>query len=401
MRKVLFVDDDPNIVRGLKRMLHGMRHEWRVECAVSGAEALDRIAAEPFDVIVSDMKMAGMDGAELLARVREIHPDSVRIVLSGHSERTAILKSLGPSHQYLAKPCDADTLKQTLGRAFALRQVPANEEMRRRVSQIDFLPGLDAPHRRLVEELASPSPRLPAVARILDQDIGMAANILRITNSAYFGHFRPVQEVARAVTCLGLETIADLLRVPVFRPRRSPKEDPLLHDRLTRRSRAIAHHAREIARLEGADEQTTASAVQAGMLHAVGRLLLATIDPDGFERTARGAAQRGVSLHEVQKEAYGATEAGLGAYLIGLWGLPSAVVEAVAFQADPTGSPVRPVGALTFLHAARALASEADPEDPAPVRLDEEYFADLGLQHRVEAWRGACPRAAAQAGSEP
>src|SRR5438128_1673081 len=111
MRSILFVDDEPNLLDGLRRMLRSLRHEWSVEFMSSAEEALHVLAQRPFDVLVTGMRMPGMDGAELLAEVRDRYPDVVRIVLSEHGDQQAILRSVRLTHQYLAKPCDAETLK--------------------------------------------------------------------------------------------------------------------------------------------------------------------------------------------------------------------------------------------------------------------------------------------------
>jgi YesN/AraC family two-component response regulator len=79
MRRILFVDDEPRILDGLKRMLHSMRREWEMVFALSGQQALDLLGSGSFNVIISDMRMPGMDGHQLLEKVRQAHPQVVRI----------------------------------------------------------------------------------------------------------------------------------------------------------------------------------------------------------------------------------------------------------------------------------------------------------------------------------
>lgn len=103
-KKVLFVDDEHNILSGLKRMLRSQRNEWDMEFADSGQAALEIMANAPFDAVITDMRMPGMDGAQLLEQVKSLYPETVRFVLSGHSEQELVMRSVGPSHQYLSKP---------------------------------------------------------------------------------------------------------------------------------------------------------------------------------------------------------------------------------------------------------------------------------------------------------
>ncbi len=121
MKKILFVDDETRVLEGLRRMLRGLRHEWDMEFVASGEEALIRLNACRFDVVVSDMRMPGMDGCELLEQIRQQSPTTVRIVLSGHSDRQAVMRTVGVAHQFLSKPCDSQVVTTTVMRACRIR----------------------------------------------------------------------------------------------------------------------------------------------------------------------------------------------------------------------------------------------------------------------------------------
>ena len=122
-KQVLFVDDEPNVLQGLQRMLHPLRNEWQMTFVQSGAEALVRLEQETFDVVVSDMRMPGMDGARLLNEVMQRFPRVVRIMLSGQVGKEAVLKATGPTHAYLSKPCEPEALKA------AILQTPGEHEL--------------------------------------------------------------------------------------------------------------------------------------------------------------------------------------------------------------------------------------------------------------------------------
>src|SRR5262249_55795436 len=116
-KKLLFVDDERNVLEGLHRMLHGLRGEWEMQFALSGQQALALMAKQDFDVIVSDLLMPGMSGAQLLQEVMTRHPDTIRVVLSGHVDDQLSMRALGVTHQYLSKPCTPELLKSTVVRA--------------------------------------------------------------------------------------------------------------------------------------------------------------------------------------------------------------------------------------------------------------------------------------------
>lgn len=121
-KRILFVDDEPNILSGLKRMLRSMRKEFDLQFAGSGIEALDSMAVHESDIVVSDMRMPGMDGAELLDIIQERYPSAVRIMFTGQADQESVLRTVGVVHQFLTKPCDSDLLRSVLLRAGTLHR---------------------------------------------------------------------------------------------------------------------------------------------------------------------------------------------------------------------------------------------------------------------------------------
>lgn len=113
-RKILCVDDDPNILQGFKRAL---RKDFEIYLAEGGEEGLATIAKEgPFAVIVSDMRMPGMDGVQFLLRVKQKAPDSVRIMLTGNADQQTAMDAVneGNIFRFLTKPCSPEMLAKSL-----------------------------------------------------------------------------------------------------------------------------------------------------------------------------------------------------------------------------------------------------------------------------------------------
>ena len=142
MKNILFVDDEPVLLDGLRRSLRSMRNEWTMMFAGSGEEALKVLEQAPFDIVVSDMRMPKMDGAQLLNEVQRRYPHIVRIVLSGYSDKEMIFHSIRATHQFLAKPCEPEQLKTTIRRACALQDVLKNEVLRALVTGMPAIPSL-------------------------------------------------------------------------------------------------------------------------------------------------------------------------------------------------------------------------------------------------------------------
>ena len=283
--RVLFVDDEPRVLEGLKRMLRPKRNEWQMTFVGSAQAALDALKAEPCEVVVTDMRMPGMSGAELLEVVQREYPDTIRLILSGQAETESVMKALGVSHQFLSKPCDADILQGTIARAFTLRDLAGNPAVKTLVARINKLPTLPATYQRLVECLKSPNADMDDVAKIISHDPSMSARLLKVVNSAYFGLAKPVADVARAGALLGLDRIMALvLGQGIFSGGEMPQVRGFSLEALWAHSLATATAAHRIAIDEDLDKEQVAAAFLAGMLHDIGKLVLAMGMPNEYAR---------------------------------------------------------------------------------------------------------------------
>ncbi len=390
MINILFIDDEPNILEGLQRMLRPMRHEWKMCFIPSAAAALDFLEKQHVDVIISDMRMPGMNGAQLLYEVKKQYPHIVRIILSGYAEKELILKSVGTAHQYLAKPCDAEILKSTVNLACAMRNLLADEKLRRLVSQLHTVPSLPTLYTELMEELNAGDSSLKKISAIIEQDIGMTVKILQMINSAFFGLRRQISNVAEAVNFLGLDTISALtLAVGVF----SQFEDQLISgsllSNLWTHSSAVGTIAKRIA--TKAHPDVAQDAFTAGLLHDIGEVVLAVNLPQQFAAVQNLVASENQSKLEAEKQIFEATHPEVGAYLLGLWGIPHPVVEAVAFHHTPNASPTHSFSALTAVHVAEVLSQmHEQPTARQPQLYDVEYLTKLGLLEKLPTWQESC-----------
>lgn len=127
--RILFVDDEPHVLAGLRRSLRSVKDEWEMVFTEEAETVLEILKLQPFDVIVSDMQMPGMSGAELLEKVRELHPQTIRIVLSGQYDQSTAYNLVEGEHRYLAKPCDRNLLIDTITSALQAQRDFSSEEI--------------------------------------------------------------------------------------------------------------------------------------------------------------------------------------------------------------------------------------------------------------------------------
>jgi HD-like signal output (HDOD) protein len=390
MRRILFVDDEPNILDGLRRSLRNKRGEWRMEFACGGRAALEALDRSTFDVVVSDMRMPEMDGAELLARVMRAHPRTIRLILSGHADRAAVMRSVGVAHQFINKPCDTELLAKTIERTCSLRDLVGSESVAAALGGVDRLPTVPALYAELLECLRSDA-STNAIAAVIAKDPGMTARVLQLANSAFFGPASPIASIEGAVKYLGLETLGGVvLAHGLFAQYEQHGVVGLDAAAIRDHGVAAGAIARAIAKAEGSSNEAADQALIAGILHDVGKLVLASAFRREFARcSARGGPASEILALEL--ELFGVSHPSAGAYLLGLWGLPMPVVEAVAFHEMPSQCIDTAFGVFGMVHVATRLDAHpeiADAADPA-LDLDHEYLARAGVLGRWPVWRDA------------
>lgn len=391
MTRIIFVDDEQRVLDGIRRILYPMREEWRMSFAASGSEALEVMARDRFDMIVTDVRMPGMDGTELLSRVRELHPGVIRVVLSGQSDRNLALRTAVSAHQYLSKPCDADSLKLTIARAVALKAAFTDPALQALVAAAGPLPSIPTLYVELMKSLDDPDVCAQDVANIIAKDQAMTAKILQLSNSSFFGLRRRISDPRDAVLYLGLETLRSLaLTVKAFAKFSVRPGSRFSIDDLGKHAMLAGTLARKIAGAEKLSRPEVEDAFMAGLLHDIGKLVLLSAAPEKFDRAMRLAEVKGISRRDAEQAIFGTTHSEIGTYLLWLWGLPDSVVEAVAYHHRPGACPSQKLGPLTAVHAANALAREdAGATAAAPILgLEMEYLDRLGLTGRIPVWRG-------------
>ncbi len=390
---VLFVDDDERLLQGLRRMLRGMRDEWEMTFVTSGAQALEFMAGHPVDVIVSDMRMPKMDGAQLLSEVQTLYPGTMRIILSGFAENETVLRTVGPSHQYLAKPCDPELLKKTISRSLYLKTLLDDENLRRVVAGLKTVPSPSSAYRNLIAELSSPSASAGSVAKSIGADIGMTAQTLKLTNSAYFSLPQKVVSIEQAVKLLGFDTIRSLATIADFY--QTYGGDPVhlkILETLSARSMVVAALTRKICTAEGLDAASGDTAFCAGLMAHVGTLVLVANLLEKFDEATGIADRENISICDAERRVFGATHAQLGAYLLGLWGFSCHVVQTVATHHRPERSGGDEFGIAGAVHVAQFLTRDmghgaAESENMIRSFLDEAWLERIGRTGRLPVWR--------------
>ena len=371
MIDVLLVDDEAAVLEGLEYQLRPMREQWRMQFVLGGPAAVAALDSAPFDVVVSDMRMPAVDGLAVLERARTRHPDAIRLILSGEVGPVSLDRLLATAHQVLTKPCPPPRLRSTIERALAVRAAIGDPAVRALVSAIGELPPAPRLWVRVGDLLRRAEVGAAAIAEILAEDPILSARLIRLAGSIGYGGHR-VSSVVDAVRVMGTDAIHALVLSLELGSRRADRS----LDEVYAHGLRTAYLARAFAGRADVD-----AAFAAGVMHDLGTIVLAIARPKQAalvrERCRRGDG----SISELERAELGTTHAELGAYLLGLWGMPQPLIEAVAFHHSPEALPSE-IGLAGVVYVANQLA-----EGGAWAPIDPDYVARAGLTHELPRWR--------------
>jgi len=387
--RILFVDDEPNVLDGLRTMLRRHRRDWDMRFVTCGHEALEELAQAPFDVLVTDMRMPDMDGAALLKQVQEEHPGVARIVLSGNAEQELAARAIPVAHQFLAKPCDPAVLENVVARAGNVQSLMVNDALREIVGKLKRVPSSPRTYWELMAAMRNASTTAHDVARILNRNMSMCAKLLQIVNSAFYRLSRRITSVQDAVTYLGFSTVRQLaLAAEVFQKYAGADLGDMSLVRLEEHARCVGGLASHF--VEGQSERE--DAYVGGLLHDIGKVILATEFPEQTREVIASMQSNGIAMHVAEQREYGVTHADIGGYLLGLWGLPYAIAEAVTYHHEPQRVDQTGLDALAAVYVANLMVNryaepmvdvgdaQSEPADAA------SYLARLGVADRLPEW---------------
>jgi HD-like signal output (HDOD) protein/CheY-like chemotaxis protein len=354
--RVLFVDDEGTVLDGLRRQFYAFRDQAECRFALSHTAALEALRDAPADVVVTDMQMHGGSGTELLRRVRDLWPQTVRIILSGQTDQANLLYDVGVIHQFVQKPCLPETLRDAILRTTALARRVEVPSLHAAVGGMRSLPILGDHLKRFLRAVDAKDADVARISLEVSRDVGLSTKLLQLINSAFFGRPRRVTSVREAVSLLGITNLRALaLTARTFETLGDDDATSPRIESLWRASVDVGALAAGLARNAGQSTLVQEQSQLAGMLSLVGRAILCRHDPARFAAAVDLAVESGVCVSDGERSVFGVSQEDLGAYALGLWAFDDAIIRAVAFQRNPAAAGVTsPADPLVFIHAARS-----------------------------------------------
>lgn len=392
MRRLLLVDDERSLLDGLTKVLRPWRHEWHVETALGGRAALEALSSgREFAAVVSDARMPDVDGEAVLRAAQERQPMAVRLILSGQVDAKVGHRLAAASHQFLTKPSTAGAIMAAVEECCSFTSSLKSEAARTLVASLGQLPVAPQVYHRVTGLIAEPTTTSDEVAKVIADDLVLTGSVLRFVNSAFFGLPRSIDDVRDAIVLLGFERLRELvLLVELF-----PVADELgLLDGIRRRGLFRA----QLARLITQGNAVTHLASEAALLTEVGVYALAWKRPSLYRDVWRRGQVPGADLEALEREAFGATNGEVAAALLGLWRIPTTVVNAVRWHdlrpASGAALDARTATALAVLLSREALSG-------APATEADLLAAQLGVASLLPSLRFFAARGAAEEGAAP
>lgn len=384
---VLFVGEDAMLPAGPGGASHDLPEDWRQGFARDGREALEMMGSPLPDVVVSGDGTAVMLGLDLLQQMREQYPATIRILLSSQARQLDTTQALNAAQLTLQKPCDPGALQTTIQRVLQLRETVWNERVTAITGNRDALPAFPASCAAIQNALRDPDVAITDIADLINEDAALAAGVLRLVNSPFFGLRWPVKRMRDAVIYVGLAGIEAIVLNAALVSVAAGVTDGIF-GKLQRHSFFAATVAAELADAAGENER----AYLAGLVHDAGVLMLCSRAPKEYALSMLRTRTESLSLSAAEQMAFAVSHEQVGAALLDHWGLPHEIVEAVAFHHDTERAQTGGLPVLSAVHVADRCATElgiglCSGLGAAPSEADEEpgWFRSLLDQGRAMA----------------
>ena len=366
-KQIYIIDDQPDQLELMDLLLRELNKEWRVHPFSSPHQLMEAVQQAPPHLVLADDMMPEMRGSELLDRVRQVSPQTVRVLISGYIVKAGRLSA---AHQYVAKPLRGEEILQRLECALEAQEALEDSNLGCIVSRLQSFPVVPTAAAKLLKILDDNQADLSSVAELLNQDAGIFTKLMQMANSPMFGTGE-VKDSQEALLKLGTASVRGMvLSLHIFQSYEKITFPPWPVRRIWSHCLNTANLAQNAARLGGLPPMDCTHAHFAGLVHELGRLILIDNRPDDYLRVCQNAAGEEIALTEAERNYFGTTHMDLAAFMLRLWGVPSIVSEAVQFQESPWQSSRRDVFTpVTALYIADCAAQDGGFVH-APVDLD-------------------------------
>jgi HD-like signal output (HDOD) protein len=387
-RSILLAVTDPQMLGEITQALGAA---WEVISVANEEDALAQLEKRSFDALLVDFNLGSPDASDLLNLALEKHPDTVSFLLAHEADLALVAAKVLGSPHILPKPVEPASLKSRIEEG--VKESKDEQSGSEPANAPSAEPAIPCVYSEVLKALESPGVTSEQVGEIIARDAGLTSEILSLTKSSYLGLPREISSPVEAVESLGLEAVkAAVMALRYLAEHSRLKPGYLSLDQIWQHSINVGQIARDLVLFETKDRALASQALIAGLLHDLGKVVLATNFDDLYGRVHSLTRKQPVAIWDVEREMFGANHGEIGACLVGMWNLPSAIVEAVALHHEPPLGEHDRLDPLAAVHIANVLERElwlgGEDARVAPV-IHAPFLNELGLLQRLPIWRAA------------
>lgn len=387
--RVLLVAAESEAIRGLARDLFLLDEHLETALRSEPAAALALLEFETFDLVVVDQHTPG-DVTELLAAVATRFPRMIRMVVADAPGEATFARAAHLAHVLLPRPCDPGTLLENIHDTVVARRRLRDPDLTAAVAGVLALPESPAVRRELLGLLADDDITVDQLEEAIERNPAIAAKLLQLANSAYFGARGTVGSIGEAISMIGLDSVRGIVTsAHLFEsmPAAGLKEFPL--GDLWTHCVATAIMTRRIAWHVRASTTVNRAAFAAALLHDVGKIVMTLAHGEAYTELRLHPETPPRPFWQMEERRFGHHHGTAGALLLELWGLPRAVVEAVGLHHTPHRTRDNTVTPLALVHIANAVVHGENPAQLLESHLDAGYLQRLLLPAKLDLWQNA------------
>lgn len=375
MRKILLVDDEADVLASLARAL--MDPRYLIETALSGEEALNKLDRQCFDLVITDMRMPGMDGFSLLSQVKVKCPETIRMLLSGMTDEKTVFKALlqNVATIYYYKPWKDAKLREVIEQLFVTEDQLKNVELSKYINKLNDIPTIKSSCQRIISMIDGDCEFVQLAAEI-EKDQAIAVRILRVVNSAYYGV--STGSILDAIKLLGLQNIRIIvLSVSLIEQLAGAGEGASMISNLWDHA-FLTNTLLHSIYLDYLKKRIPEISSAAGLLHNIGVVVMLANDFKSYAAVYKKVIAQGGDLISAEKEALHVSHAELGGYFLKWWGLPYPLVEAALYNYVPSDPRVIEKELVAAVHVASKIARDKIGMKPF-YDCDPDALTTLGM----------------------
>ena len=390
-RKILFLDSNRDNLNSIQAYFKNMSQAFCLYFVDDINDAYDILDSHEIEVLVSSLNIDDFDGIGFFVGIKHRYPEVIRILLADPIDKNLSYKLIEVAHQYIRKPVNKEKLKLILFEALSFKDIMTDETVLEIINDMDRIPSLPTIYSKIVEKLWANDSSIDELADLISQDIGMSSKILQLVNSAFLGMPKTISSIREAVSYMGLNSIRTLvLMINVFSSADKKLLKTMKLEGIWGHSFMVADYAQKIATDYGLCKECCETCFTAGLLHSTGRVVMALNFPEKYRQVAEHlhAGDNSQTISDVEREYFGADHCEIGGYLLGIWGVPHSITNAVLYHNQPSSTYNEAVNPLIAVHIANVFAhNQVDSLYQAPVKLDQVIVDELELADKIKRWQ--------------